>query len=440
MRRSTNLWVASTFFFLGTGALAQAPNPGLTTLDGAVRRALAQHPDILAAQQRIRQAEFKLTGTRALPNPELDLGHGQSFTSPGAGNTDSDIQITQRLNVFGQRKTLTTQASFEVETSRIELRQTEQEIAFRVRSAWFGAQSAQATVAFAKQTLGVAETFARLAEAQYKAGEVPIANVLRSEFEAENTRQALLIAETDVKVQSAALNTLLQQPLGTPLALPSLTEVTLRVYEDEKLLLQSLLSQPKLLAAQAIVRAQEAGIDVAKSAARPELAIVYTHNQIQNWLGGNSYRVGVTLPLLDRGQIRAGVNTAKAATQEKEAELASVRQQVELDLNTALFFHEQAHELAQRTGGEQLQRAVRLYQLAEIGYREGAASYLNVLDALGVLRTAYQSYLKALTDYNIAEAGLERALGASLPLPLRSQSLRYEPPTLTAPGGNGKKQ
>ena len=122
---------------------------------------------------------------------------------------------------------------------------------------------------------------------------------------------------------------------------------------------------------------------------------------------------------------------AQAGVAEKEASLNSTRQLATLDLRTALNLHEQARELVQRTGGEQLQRANRLYQLAETGYREGAASYLNVLDALGVLRAAYQSHLKALSEYNQAEAGLERALGSPLPAPARTESVRYEPPALT---------
>ncbi|WP_395089022.1 TolC family protein [Armatimonas sp.] len=423
---------------MGTGGLAQAPNPNLATLDGAVRQAVTRHPDILAARQRVLQAESRLAGARALPNPELDIGHGQSFTSPGASNTDSDVQITQRFNLFGQRQALSAQAQFEVEIPRTELRLMEQDVAYRVRSAWFNLQAAQALSEFTKQALGVAETFARLADAQYKAGDVPIANVLRSEFEAENARQALLVAETNVNVQTATLNALLQQPPDALLSLPALSGATLKTYEKAALL-RGIEQQPRVVSAQALLTAQRAGIEVAKSANRPEVVAIYAHNQLQNWLGGNSYRVGVVFPLLDNGRIRASVREAQAATTEKEASLASVRQQVALDLTTAIYLQEQARTLVPRTGEEQLQRALRLYQLAETGYREGATSYLNVLDALGVLRSAFQSYLKALSDYNIAEAGLERALGAALPAPVSTRPMRYEPPTLNLLSQGGKK-
>ncbi|MBB6054062.1 TolC family protein [Armatimonas rosea] len=426
---------------LGTPSLAQSlpsaqSQPQALTLETAVSQALLRHPDILAAKQRVVQAESRLTGARALPNPELDIGYSKNLDSVGAGATGQDIQLTQRLNVFGQRSALTAKARNEADVPRFELRLIQQEVTFRVRTAWYNLQSAQAGVEFAQQALGVAEIFSRLADSQYKAGEVPIANVLRSEFEVENARQALLIAQTNVSVQVATLNTLLQQPLSTPLAVPSLASVTLKTY-DKAALLKSVDEQPQVQSARATVVAQKAGIAVAKSASKPELAVVYAHNQLQNWLGGNSYRVGVILPLFDRGQFRASVQEAQAATAEKEASLGATQQQVLLDLTTAIYLQEQARVLVPRTGEEQLKRAQRLYQLAETGYREGATSYLNVLDALGVLRSAYQSHLKALTDYNIAEAGLERALGAALPAPLSTQPMRYEPPTLSL--GNEKK-
>jgi len=419
----------------GTPSLAQSQAPTLT-LETAVSQALQRHPDILAAKQRLVQAESRLTGARALPNPELDIGYSKNLDSIGAGATGQDIQVTQRLNIFGQRSALTAKARSEADVPRFELRLIQQEVTFRVRTAWYNLQAAQAGLEFAQQTLGVAEIFSRLADSQYKAGEVPIANVLRSEFEVENARQALLVAQTSVNVQAATLNTLLQQPINTPLTVPSIASVTLKTY-DKAALLKSVDAQPQLQSARATVVAQKAGIEVAKSARKPELTVVYAHNQLQNWLGGNSYRVGVILPLVDRGQLRASVNEAQAATAEKEAGLAATQQQVLLDLTTAIYLQEQARVLVPRTGEEQLRRAQRLYQLAETGYREGATSYLNVLDALGVLRSAYQTHLKALTDYNIAEAGLERALGSALPAPVSTQPLRYEPPTLSL--GNEKK-
>ncbi|WP_309712863.1 TolC family protein [Armatimonas sp.] len=425
--------------FLGTEARAQAPHPNLATPESAVSKALMYHPDVLAARQRVLQTESRLAGARSLPNPELDIGYSRNLDSVGAGTTGQDIQLTQRLNIFGQRQALLAQSRLEVQVPRTELRLVEQDIAYQVRSAWFSLQSAQATAEFTRQALGVAETFARLADAQYKAGDVPIANVLRSEFEAENARQALLVAETTVKIQTATLNTLLQQQPDAPLSLPALSGTTLKTYEKATLL-RGTPQHPRVVMAQAMLTAQRAGIEVAKSANRPEAVASYAHNQLLNWQRGDSYRIGVVFPLLDNGQIRASVRGAQAATTEKEASLTSVQQQVTLDLTTAIYLQEQARVLVPRTGEEQLQRAVRLYQLAETGYREGATSYLNVLDALGVLRSAFQSYLKALTDYNIAEAGLERALGAGLPTPVSTQPMHYVPPTLIPLSQSEKKR
>src|SRR5207237_1634313 len=88
------------------------------------------------------------------------------------------------------------------------------------------------------------------------------------------------------------------------------------------------------------------------------------------------------------------------------------------------------------------ERARRLYEMAQIGYREGASSYLDLLDAQQVLRTALTNYLHALAAYQAAEAALERALGQPLPAPLSSTPAPYAPPTIPLPtlpptGGTG---
>src|SRR5262249_5377071 len=135
-------------------------------------------------------------------------------------------------------------------------------------------------------------------------------------------------------------------------------------------------------------------------------------DQIQSWSGGNVLRFGFTFPIWDHGVTRAAVGEARAAASEQEANVIALRQQAELDVATAYYGLEQSRELVQRTGGAQLQRATRLYQLAQTSYGNGLTSYLDLLDAQQVLRNSLTSYLRAMAGYESAEAALEKALGA----------------------------
>lgn len=413
-----------------------APAAGTTanvlTLPAAIARALERQPAVTAARQRARQAEFRLRGALAFPSTLIDIGHGRILTLPGASGSDQDILITQRFDLFGQRRLRGDLARRELEAARAGLAQAEAEVTFRVRSAYVLAQSAAAEEALARQVVAVAEIFNRLANAQYRAGQVPIASVLRSEIEVENAGQALLAAETGFRVQRAALNAALAQPVETDLALPAIEAVPLHTYDFAEL--QALaLKQPALRAAEATLAARRSAVSVARAARLPDFTIQGAHDQIQTWPGGNVVRIGFTIPIWDHGIIRAAVGEARAAVAEQQANVEVLRQQATLDVTTAYYNLEQLRRLAERTGGAQLQRATRLYQLSRISFSEGLTSYLDLLDAQQVLRNTLTAYLRALAGYEAAEAGLQRALGAPLPAPKSTTPFRYEPPVLEIP-------
>jgi len=397
-------------------------------LPDAIARALARDPSVVAVQQRVRQAEYRLTGAQAFPNAIIDVGHGQTLTDPGASGNDQDLSITQRFDLFGQRRLRGDQAQKELLAARASLTQAQAEVVFRVRSAYVQARTATAEVELARQTLALAQTFQRLAQAQYDAGQVPIASVLRSEIEVENADQAVLTAETAARIQRATLNTALNYPPEVPVTLPPVGEVVLHTFDFAELRREAE-QQPALKAAEATLAARRSAVAVARAAARPDFVVTGTHDQLQDWPGGNTLRAGFTFPLFDRGVIRAAVGEARASAAEQEANVLVLKQQAALDVTSAYYLLEQARELVTRTGGAQLQRATRLYQLAQTSYSEGLSTYLDLLDAQQVLRTAHTSYLRALAAYESAEAALQKSLGAPLPSPASSSPVQYELPT-----------
>ena len=62
-----------------------------------------------------------------------------------------------------------------------------------------------------------------------------------------------------------------------------------------------------------------------------------------------------------------------------------------------------------------LDRAKELFDMMQTGYEKGAASYLEVLDARQTLRAEQTEFARALADWNIARAELQRAVGGLLP-------------------------
>jgi cobalt-zinc-cadmium efflux system outer membrane protein len=402
------------------GASAQpGPAPGPATgppvtqsadLADLLRRAEATYPSLAAARQARRQAEAQAVAAGAPPSLILNLG--RAFGTGAAGD-DEDIFLSGRVELGGKRRARVEAARREVEASRAREARARSELTFQVRGAFTSLQAAAAEEQLARENLDVARTFLRLAEAQFQAGDVPETHVLRAQVEAENAEQAVVAAAAATAGQRAALNMLVGAEPGAPLAVPDVTLIPLRTL-DLPSLRRLALARPDVQEAEATLAARLAAVAGARAARRPDLTVDAAHAHLDE-SNGNVLRVGLAFPIFDFGLTRANVNAARAAAEEQRATVELLRRQAAQEVETAYTNRAAARQQAERLGGPQIERARRLRELAELGYREGQFSYLELLDAQRAYQATYTQYLRAVAAANTAEAALERAVGGTLP-------------------------
>jgi cobalt-zinc-cadmium efflux system outer membrane protein len=375
-----------------------------------LRRAEATHPSLAAARQARRQEEARAVAAGASPSLVLNLG--RAFGS-GASGTDEDLFMSGRLELGRKRRLRVQGARHEVEAARAREVQAHAELTFQVRSAFASLQAAVAEERLAGEDLEVARTFLRLTEAQFQAGDVPQTNVLRAQVEVENAEQARVAAAVSAAGQRAVLNLLIGAEPGAPLTLPEAALLPARDL-DLPTLQHLALARPDVRAAEALLLARLAAVSSARAARQPDLTIDAAHAHLEE-PAGNVLRIGVAFPIFDFGVTRANVDAARAAAEEQRANLELLRRQASQEVEIAIANWMAGRSRAERLGGPQLERARRLRELAEIGYREGHSSYLEFLDAQRAYQTSYAQYVRAVAAANTAQAALERAVGGSLP-------------------------
>jgi cobalt-zinc-cadmium efflux system outer membrane protein len=391
-----------------TSADGTSVNP--TPLADLLRRAESTYPALTAARQARRQAEARAVAAGALPPVTLNAGHGFGV---GASGTDEDIRLSGLLELGSKRRSRIEEARREVDAARAREAQALAELTFQVRTALVGLQAAAAEERLAQENLELARTFLQRAELQFQAGDVPETTVLRAQVEVENVEQALVAASAATAGQRAAVNVLIGAEPGAPLAAPEANPPPARAL-DVAALRQLALVRPDVRAAEATLAARTAAVASARASRQPDLTLDAVHARLDE-PEGNVLRIGLAFPLFDYGLIRASVNAARAAADEQRANLELLRRQAAQELETAYVNWEAARRQAERLGGPQLARARRLRDLAELGYREGQFSYLELLDAQRAYLTTFSQYVRAVAAANTAEAALERAVGGSLP-------------------------
>jgi cobalt-zinc-cadmium efflux system outer membrane protein len=394
-------------------AVAQVtPPPKPLSVSEAVRLAAQYSATVRQSDAKVTGAEARVRGAGALPNPAISLA--QPF-GQNTGGLDEDIIIAQTVELGDKRRQRVYAAKAERDAALAERTGTSVDLAYNVRAAYYDAARAESDRNLASDALKNAQAFAQAAETQFTAGDVPRSNVVRSQIELSRAEQTLATAEADRATRIATLLSLTGLPQDTPVTLTdALTTPTVK-YDLPALRSLALKQRPDLISARLTRQAREAALHGARAASQPDFFVEARHSTLDPTIGGNSLRIGITLPLADFGRNKADASAASAAVKEQQALLDETTRTALLDVETAYRNMEQARKAVDSFQAGRLNRSKELLDMARTGYENGANSFLELLDAQQVYRTEQTDYTRALTAYNTALAALERAVGGKLP-------------------------
>ena len=404
---------------------AQSVPPEPLSLPEALALARRNAPTLEAARARVEAAGARLRGARALPNPTLALA--QPFAVSGergaTGGFDEGVLASQTIEGPGKRGARSAIARGEQSAATFDLAASGTSLDFAVKSAYFDVLRAAAERDLARETLENTGAFLVAARERERAGDAPKRDVLRAQTEVERAQTALETAVSEAQTRRATLASLTGAPevLARPLS-DALAFSPLR-FEVGALESYALEHRADVLGARARLAARQAGIQSAKNARRPDAFVEARVAQLLPQSGdarGTSLRVGVTLPLFDFGQIKAGVAEARANLGEESANGLETLRVARLEVETARQNLLTSQKAVQSFQNGRLERAKTLLDMARDGYAEGATSLLEVLDARAVFRAEQTDYFRALAAYNTAVADLERSVGGVLPVPSAS--------------------
>ncbi|HZV97804.1 MAG TPA: efflux transporter outer membrane subunit, partial [Methylophilaceae bacterium] len=180
--------------------------------------------------------------------------------------------------------------------------------------------------------------------------------------------------------------------------------------------------RPDIAQAQRELAAASARIGVAKAAFFPRLVLTgnagYASSDLgdlfkwssRSWLLGPLIGTALSLPILDGGRNQANLSRANA---EYEGQVANYRQRVLVGFQEVEDNLSALSTLDRQLGfqDEAIAAARTAARLADVRYRNGSASYFEVIDAQRTLLLAERAKSQSLGQRSIASVGLIRALG-----------------------------
>ena len=372
-------------------------------LKALIELALQNNRDLRAAVQNIERVRALYQVQRAQELPTLQLGATGLYqpNADGRGNRSfytAGLNVTgYELDLFGRVRSLTDAALHQFFASEEARKAAQISLIAAVANTYLGWLADEAQLQVARQTLESREEGLRLLQLKFDHGALSDYDLAQAVTLVEGARAAVALLQRQRAQGRNALTLLVGQPLppSLPAALP-LDQQGLLANLPAGLPSELLQRRPDVRQAERALQAANANIGAARAAFFPRITLTGNVGLASADLGdlfdGSAWQFAprITLPIFD-----AGANRANLQASEVGRDIAVT--QYERTIQTA--FREVADALAGRaTYGEQLraQQAqsaaeLRRSQLAELRFRNGIASFLDVLDAQRALFTTQQA-------------------------------------------------
>jgi outer membrane protein TolC len=356
---------------------------------------------------------------------------GIDFSKVGFGSVNGyTIGLSGSQNIFtgGRLSGLIQTANATQRSARIELTAQRAQLRLDVTSSYYDAALSDRLLAIAQSSLQQTQDLLKQTQLQQKVGNTSEFDLLRAQVSVSNQLPVVIQAQSSRDVAYLKLKQLLNLPFEERIALTTSVEdstaapagVDLARAQSPDTLTSH--RAPVREAAEAVT-AQKGQVKVARSERIPTLALSTAYSRVAypssglpsladfnpNW----TVTLSTSIPIFQGGRIRGDKLVAESNLRDATARLEQAREGAALDSRVSLNTLKQAEATLAASAGTAAQ-AQRAYQIAEVRFREGISTQLELNDTRNQLAQALVNRAQASRDVQVARVRL--ALLPDLPV------------------------
>lgn len=411
-----------------------------------VGQALDNNRDLRVAALNVEKARalYRVQRAELLPSVNASASGTHSRTPASTSSTGSATTNHQysaevglsayELDLFGRIRNLSDAALedyLQLEETR---RSTQISLIGEVATAWLTLAADRDLLHLAEETLTSQQASYALQQRSHDLGNTSGLALAQAQTTVESARVDVATYQSQVQQDINALNLLVGGTLSDDLLPDGLDDSSAQLLEISAGLPSSLLQQrPDVLAAEHGLKSANADIGAARAAFFPTISLTASAGSSSTALSGLfkggsgawSFAPSLSLPIFDGGANRANLDAAKS---ERDIQLATYEQTLQSAFREVADVLAERSTLRQRLQAQQAltDATARSYQLADVLYRNGASSYLDVLDAQRELYAARQDLISLQLTEQSNRITFYRVLGGG--------SLSQTPATTTPDG------
>jgi outer membrane protein TolC len=341
-------------------------------------------------------------------------------SSPNVYNFNTTV--SQPLFAGGLNLANYRSAKLGVDLSKTNVETVKRDLVLQVRVGYFIILRAEKFLDVAQQQVKQFEAQLEVTKAFFDVGIIAKNDVLQAEVRLANARQTLVRAGNDLAVAKSSFNNLLRREINTPLEVVDILAYKAFPLSYEQSIEEALRLRPEIKTAQLSIEQAKEGVKVARSGYFPTINLAgnYSRSSEDYTTFGDirserwNIQALATFTLWNWGNTAFKVGENKVKVTQAEDSKTQLVESITLEVKND-YLNMLVAEKNLSVAEKAIEQAEENLRMNEERYKYQVATQTDVLDAVTLLAQARVNYYGALSDFNIAKAQLERAMGRMYP-------------------------
>jgi cobalt-zinc-cadmium efflux system outer membrane protein len=403
------------YIFVFLTSVAQAAQ-----LKQFIATALAQNPEILAAQKRYEAALQRPSQERSLPDPRLSFGYASSggpFPGQGLGaqpTSNIGLTVSQEIPYPGKLKLRGEIAAKEASAEFQQYLAVQLSVRSRVIQAYHMLHHTYAMVEILSDGKEQLTRAIRVSEIRYSAGKAAQQDILKAQTQLSILETRIIQMLQERRSAEAELNALMNRPPGSELGMPEDSDPQPLPLTLEELLARAAGTAPDLGRDRKLIERGELAVNLARKQFHPDYTVSAGYYNMGGMPAMYEAHVEIPLQIHTAGRQKPALNEQVQLLSEARHNFEAAQQTLQYRVRESYAAAETAFRLFQLYGDTILPQSSLTIESSLASYETGATDFLSVLtNILSRLDVEQQSHEQEL-NYALAVAKLEELTGVAL--------------------------
>jgi outer membrane protein TolC len=388
-------------------------------LEDLIVEALANNPEIQAAERMVDAKRAVAPQQRTLPDPMISGGWAGNIVPPFSVQTGDPssarmLGFSQEIPFPGKLALRGRIADTEATAEQWNYERTKLAVISNLKQTYYDLFFIEKAIATVQKDKDLLEKLAKIAEARYAVGKGMQQDVIRAQVEISKLLERLTLLEQREGVAQAMLRSLLNRPPDAPIGLPAEITKTELPYSLNEFEAIAEAQSPDLKSQEREIDKSQLALNLAKKDYYPDFGVGFTYFNRPQLPEMYSLNFTAKVPIYFWKKQRYGVEEAASGLVSSKKRAEAVR--------ANLFFKVKDQYLAMKAS----ERLMDLYSKAIVpqstlaldsslsGYQVGNIDFLSMLSNFLTVLDYELNYYDSLTNYQKAVARLEEILGTPL--------------------------